>query len=240
MGEGVVLDLGWATILGGLAEGSVGIFVATESGSVTIRYGTIARFGLGIGNVLRSDVSALVERVEVRDNAEDGIRLSGSNVADAVVRTSMARGNGGIGISVTCGEIRDSHSLQNGATGVVVNSPDCAGKISHVVSRENGGAGFALRGDGGSIDRSLAVGNAGDGYVVGGDDLRVSRSMAFSNGGHGFAIVAILTEFFQVRSKGNGGFAIHEFTNQFFPNFYSRNYCQGDALGDSDPPGLCK
>ena len=234
--EGVVLDLGWVTIEGNLADGSVGILVARESGPITIRNGTIARFGIGIDGVGPIDGTVLVERGEVRDNAEGGIRLDGSPVGTVVVRTSMARRNGGFGLSV-CGDIRDSYAEQNGSTGVISHRQACHGIVSHVVSRENGGAGFVVFG---SVDRSLAVGNAGDGYVVSGDDLRVSRSMALSNGGHGFAISAILAEFFQVRTKGNGGFGIREFTHPFFPNFYSDNYCQGDDLGDSDPPGLCK
>jgi hypothetical protein len=239
----VVLDLGWGTILGSLAEGSVGIFVATESGSVTIRNGTIARFGLGIDSVGAFDGSVLVERVEVTDNAEGGLRLSSSMVGTAIVRASMTRRNGGFGIEVVCGQIRESHAEQNGSIGIISFAPDCAGgRVFHVVSRENGGSGFVLRGDSGLIERSLAVRNAGDGFVVRANDLTMTRSMAFSNGGQGFDIGAHDSLFAWLRTKGNAGFGIRDPNNDpHFGNVHGPgNYCQGDGLGDSAPPGLCK
>jgi hypothetical protein len=233
--EGVVLDLGWTTIQGSLAPGSIGIAVDALPSSFTalIRNGTVSGFGVG----LSGGEGVRVERMKAFGNAGAGIALITIFGATSV-RTSVARGNGGVGIEVWCGAILDSYAEENGADGIVLQTPACGGRIHRVVSRENGGAGVVFEGDGGRIDRSLAIRNEGPGYVIRGEDLSVTRAQAVDNGGDGFATRASYSFFSRLRSKGNAGFGITATSIEW--NGYGRNYCQGDALGDSKPKGLCR
>jgi hypothetical protein len=75
-------------------------------------------------------------------------------------------------------------------------------------------------------------------------DILARRSLALGNGVHGFAIrgpYVVYGRLWQLRTKGNAGFGIHDHSDPGFSwNFYGGNSCKGDDLGDSDPPGLCK
>ena len=236
--ERVVLDLGWSTIQGSLAAGSVGIRVVGPADDFVALIGnsTIAEFGHGI----TGGEGVSVERVEVVGNVDAGIALRAGAPTGNGVRTSIARRNGGVGIEVWCGHIQDSHAEQNGSHGIVMRAPACDGFVGHVVSRENDGAGIFVRGDGGWIDGSLAVRNTSHGYMIVGEDIAGTRLQAVQNGAHGFAIEAAFSFFSGLRTKDNAGFGI-AITPRNNPgqSGYS-GYCQGDDLGDSDPPGLCK
>jgi hypothetical protein len=237
-GEGVSLDLGWATIQGSLAVDSVGIRVVAppDRFSALIRNGTIAEFGRG----LIGGEGVSVKRMNVSRNAGAGIALM-QFTGEVSVRTSVARANGGVGIEVWCGEIRNSNAEQNGSIGIISFNPGCSGLVYRAVSRENGDAGFRVRGEGGRIERSLAVRNVSHGYVFASGDLTATKLQAVQNGGHGFAIDSENSRSDQLRTKGNRGFGIHANSPGLFFNSYGPgNYCQGDALGDSNRPGLCK
>lgn len=90
--------------------------------------------------------------------------------------------------------------------------------------------------DGGEVLDTRAARNAGDGFFVHGDAVQVCCSAAVKNGGHGFVLSLFFSEFSSLETRDNAGFGI---VGDAFATLFYENQCQGDALGDSDPPGLC-
>ena len=148
---------------------------------------------------------------------------------------SAAIGNGGVGITVG-GAIVESRVVRNGSDGVVALGLSNSAFVDGVVATSNGGAGVSFFADGGELVFTLATRNAGHGYVVHGDAVFLCCSTALKNGGNGFVVSLVFSEFSGLETRDNAGFGI---VGGGSDTLFYGNQCDGDGLGDSDPPGLC-
>ena len=127
-----------------------------------------------------------------------------------------------------------------------VRITESAASIERSVIARNGGPGMVLNG---TIDAfgNQVMDNAGPGIIAstdlgegsGGD---IARNTIQRNGGDGILVDCQSCRFVQNSIRNNQGFGIRDVSarSDQGDNEFILNVCTGNALGDSDPPGLCR
>ncbi len=157
-GPGVTLDLNGFEIAG--VSGSLDGILVTNANtrSVTVRDGTVRQFG-GDGIDLLLATDALVEGAHARENGGRGIALD-----RGVVRNSVARANGGHGIAAySAGSVDGCLAEFNtgpGSAGILA----VGGSVRGSIAQANSGVGISIYA--GSISGCRAVGNASFGILA--------------------------------------------------------------------------
>ena len=191
--EGVTLDLGGFSIRGpvtcsgdGTTRGQntacsasgTGIGIAVDGGTAVIRNGFVRGMG-GDGMSIYGDVSVLIERMVVEENAGDGIDLHQGRLVDSAVRFNGGNGveycncggggnnviernvverNRGIGIQSGKGTVKENYVFFNGAEGVRVAAAGSNGAyIAGNTIRQN--AGNAINASNGVYRDNLVTSN---------------------------------------------------------------------------------
>lgn len=196
----VTLDLNGFNVNGTVSAGSPsahGIATDTNADHVTVRNGTVSRFG-GAGVNLRYGSAGgrgfVVENITSESNTGAGVyatqgRVSrctatsnggaGIYVGGGVIEACVSNSNGGAGIGGGAGvSVHHSHADNN--TGGGINLTE--GTVGSCVARDNGGPGFA---GSGTFTGNQASGNAGVGFDGHGT---FTGNQSSSNQGGGFDI----------------------------------------------------
>lgn len=161
------IDLGGHTISGpftcetstgcsGSAAGNgIALDLAGARDGLEIRNGVIRGMG---GYAVNCDLGTCsVDSIRAVENVDGGIRLA-SLIGGHRVIDSVALRNGGTGITVVVGVLRDSSSLYNIGTGILA----IATSVTNAVSRANTEGGLTITD--GQVENSIAEGNGTSGF----------------------------------------------------------------------------
>jgi hypothetical protein len=111
-------------------------------------------------------------------------------------------------------------------------------KLERNIAKRNTGRGLVVDGTGALVERNQAASNGADGLAITGGGHLVNRNAAKLNLGDGFQVDGSGgNSFDRNRTDRNGGFGILDAAGA--ASAYTRNVCENDVLGDSNPPGLC-
>jgi hypothetical protein len=146
--SGVTLDLNGFQLAGSGASGSTGIFAATMHRGITIRNGSVTRFGKGIdlnGLMLEVHGVRVFANTDVGIEVFAGARIVGNTVADngigiqagpsAVVRDNIASFNRGTGLSIReFSVVTGNAANSNGNVGLELT---CPSSVSGNVAQDN-------------------------------------------------------------------------------------------------------
>lgn len=172
--SGVTLDLGGYTVRGY----GTGTGIAASSGA-TVRDGRVIGFETG---VWVGDGDRTLTDLRVGRNAR-GIVSDGAGAEQPLrIRRSLVIANAGDGLFVQFAglDIRDSHFVRNGGTGV-----------------------RTVRAEPSTFTRSVFTANGGDGLQITGGTSRISDSIASRNGGNGIVVDESVHFFFAYALAGN-------------------------------------
>jgi hypothetical protein len=223
---GLVIDLNGRTLRGAKRGAGVWVVAAGPGGARVISSGGRAAIeGFRDGVSARGEGSiALVENLDVRDTARDGVTLGGG---DYEIRAVTVTGAGRDGISLDghdyrCHGTRVSRSRrfgyflngQNAIVGQVQNgnTAEQSGndgfhlmgsgfRLNLCTSTGNGRDGVTLRGSGHELTGCAARGNAHSGIVGDGGNLGFFNNRADDNGRNGLAVTGLRL----VDGGGNSG-----------------------------------
>ena len=238
--DGVVLNLGGRTIRGlGIRAG---ILVAANN--VTVTSGIVQGFAFGIlgtGTVLGPATGNVLSNLQVIANSL-GIQIGGWHrltLQKTVVRFSTI--GDGIGISGDDIVVQSSRAEDNAGSGLGIFGRN--NSVLHNVVLRNGSGGVSIGGDAASVTVNQSRYNGREGFRVGGTNHSVTRNQAIDNDADGFTVTATESHFDRNVSNYNNGFGILDSTSgngtEGTANTYTNNLCNGTALGDSSPAGLC-
>jgi hypothetical protein len=194
----------------------IGPFIGAD---VTIN-GTLRGSGQGCG--IRAEVTGHFT-VAVGRISGFGHGFCGEDVNAALSRLQIVdNALGGVRITESGASIERSLIARNGGPGMVLN-----GHVDAFANQvvDNAGPGIIAstdlgEGPGGDIARNTIQRNAGDGVVVDCQSCRFERNSIRNNQGVGIRDISAQND------QGDNEFVL--------------NVCAGNALGDSDPPGLCR
>jgi hypothetical protein len=179
--ESITIDLAGNEIRG--SDAGVGLRVAyggTDGarivGGPAGSRGAITGFGMGLW-ATRTDGVARVEHLVLRENTNEGARLT---IAGTVFEDVVSEKNRGDGFCV------------NGT----------GGRFADVVSRENGENGLRLYSDNAAVD-VVATDNARTGIIVDGDDNDLEAAEATGNGRDGIVVRGVGGNWEVARSEDN-------------------------------------
>jgi hypothetical protein len=256
------LDLGGNTIRGdGRNPDTTGVLMELFASGHTVTGGRITGFGAGIAG---EDIEGnrFVD-LQLTANTLVGISLgeANQNVIEQIIVSRMSCGTGGIAVSGGSNVVRLNRVEFNRFTGVSPAAVEANGGgpgepganiVSRNVVRQNSTcgptpvAGFRVRDNGATVELNRSEDHDGDGFIVTSfsvdpelPGMTVARNVAIRNGGNGFTVAAADSRFERNSARYNGGFGIQEQPAAGAANTYVSNVCTGNALGDSDPPGLC-
>jgi hypothetical protein len=236
VGSGVALVLN-GTLTGENDECS-GILLEGGATGVAVSNGRIQGFSVGVnGDSLGAVDGNRFADLRIHGGfagvvlTGDDNAVEGNVVIDALVAGILLNGN------------RNTASL-NRAEGTALFGLAILGGdavVSRNVALQNGGDGIAVAGDNAVLTGNRAAYNGSAGFVLDGAGLTVTGNVAAANGLDGFAVFAGDSTFERNRGDHNGGFGIVELEPAIPPtNVYRSDRCTGNALGPSNPPGLCR
>jgi hypothetical protein len=227
-----------------------GIHIEDDATNVRITHGRVTGFFMGVfgagGGSAEGVTHVTIAGIQALGNAESGIHLEGR---DVVVEHNVVRGNGFVGIDLFADSVVRWNKAEANAHGIFVLGDTVLVANNVAVRNRLRGIEVGTLFGGGTVTvrENRADLNGGLGFGLFGDHVHAVRNIATRNGRDesgdqardGFLLECGFCRLERNRSFYNGGFGILEAAAPD-PNVYTDNLCGGNALGDSDPPGLCR
>ncbi|SRR5229473_5558948 len=232
----VAIDLKGHTITGDGTHAGI-----TDNGSavdsVAIGNGKIKHFHEGIefdGDCCSNSNLITVEKVELTDNTEDGMFISGccNNITDV-----KANKNGDDGVQVgDCCNVFNKIQANDNAAGEGLEDQDCCSTANQITADRNGDDGIQVTSCCTGISTSQANDNKGNGINMGSDDESVANVRTNGNTFAGIHISSDDSQVTNATANNNGGDGIDfgSFDESVADSTANNNGSVGIDVGNSD------
>jgi parallel beta-helix repeat protein len=234
--SGVVLTIKGGNTIRGSGEGT-GILLGAGVSGVTVQSGTIAGFATGVRAT--GNDGGTFSALRVTGNTDAGLDVTGNgNTIDRV----LAEANGAGLVVDGDGNVVTGNRAEGNGGGISVTG--AGNTVSRNVVKLSAAAGMVIDGTGALVERNQITSSGDAGLTLTGTGHTVSRNAVKLSGGHGLAIPSggAMTLGRNTTDR-SGGFGIRDETagggTGGTANTYAKNVCEGAALGDSAPAGLC-
>jgi hypothetical protein len=232
----VALTIRGGNTIRGSGHGT-GILLGAGASRVSVDSGAITGFAAGVRTT--GNAGGRFTALSLHGNVDVGLDVTGDG--HTVDRVLAERNGLGIAVEGDRNVVTGSRARSNEVGISVIGTLNT---VSRSVVERSLGAGMVVDGTGGLIERNKITSCGGDGLTVSGDGHTVSRNLMKLITGDGLAIPSGSgMSISRNRTDRTGGLGINDETTgggtAGTANTYAKNVCEGAALGDSVPAGLC-